>query len=385
MRKSSFDTTVFAPEYSDTFSTREAAENLFSDPRFKYNSQIMSTVDLKLNQNYTFNDNTKITSFGFENYMSAIGIPNVFAKKIPIDLLMKNQLELKEKFEKPIKIFTRESDGAIVNVTNAGYKSISTKEILKNIPDEFLNNGSKIQNSFISTKNIKLLFNIPLDSIVEPTPGDIIKFGKVITNSEIGINALTASMMTFRLVCLNGAIMGSEWGRIVRKHNGDLPNEEIINNFINSYNVLLPDSDKVNEAFTIMKNENVYIDEMVNIYGKVMKTLRQVYVLPEHSKEDVEKIDNTIAENLKLNDIGFSDCIEKIKDRKKALKNPFEEIPEREKHPTLTYYNLFNKITEVPHLIRNNVKATNEIEVLGGQIINQVLKNFNSQIVEGKA
>lgn len=372
---------VFAPEYTDEFNNREQAQTIFNDPKFQYDSRIMSTDDFKLTPNYTFND-TKVTRFGFENYMSAIGIPNVFAKKIPFDLLVKNQNSLKKEFEKALTVFTRKSDGAIINFANHKTKTIPTNKIFDKIEDEFLNNGQSIQNSYISTQNIKLLFEVPIGDVVEPTPGDVIKFGKVITNSEVGIGALVSSLMTYRLICSNGAIMGSEWGRIVRRHNGDLSTDEIVNNFMQSYNTLLPNADALKESFNIMKSEHVYVDEIVNVYSKIFKILRGVFALPEHSKEDIEKIDSKISEILKFEDVNFNQCLEKISERKQALKDPFKEIPERERHASLTYYDMFNKVTEIPHVIRRNVKATNEIEVIGGNIINQVLKNFNSQFVQ---
>ena len=43
----------------------------------------------------------------------------------------------------------------------------------------------------------------------EVRKGDVVQFGLVIANSEIGMGALSVSEMMYRLVCLNGVILGS--------------------------------------------------------------------------------------------------------------------------------------------------------------------------------
>jgi hypothetical protein len=372
---------TFAPEFTDSFSSREEAIALLENDRYQYTSKVVSTADFSLNEDYQLNK-TIVTDFGFQNYMGCIGIPNVFVKRIPIDLLIKNQDKLKTEFERPLRVFTRKSDGAIVNFSNPDFRPVSTRRVLERIPDAFITDrNNATEKSYINTRNMKLLFDVPIGDVIEPEVGDVIKFGKMISNSETGFGSLSAALMTYRLACSNGAIMGNEWGRVVRRQNGKLNEEQIVENFFHSYETLLPDTSKMAEAFKIMKNEHPYIDEVVNIYNYLFKIFRGIHALPEHSKEDIQKIDLKIADTLKLDDIKFDDIKEKIDDRRKALKNPMQEIPEREKHETLSYYNLFNRVTELPHHIRHNVKATNQIEILGGNIINSVIKNYNSQFV----
>lgn len=54
-------------------------------------------------------------------------------------------------------------------------------------------------------------------------PGDPVQYGVVITNSEVGLGAITVQPLIFRLVCTNGMVIGEHLGNGTRRiHKGSL-------------------------------------------------------------------------------------------------------------------------------------------------------------------
>ena len=71
-----------------------------------------------------------ITEYGFENLCKLLGIPNPFARKIPVDLLFTNIRRLQnEKAGVPIELLER-PDGTVATVVKSPYKEASYGDLL---------------------------------------------------------------------------------------------------------------------------------------------------------------------------------------------------------------------------------------------------------------
>ena len=78
-------------------------------------------------------------------------------------------------------------------------------------------------------------------------------------------------------------------------------------------------------------------------------------------------------------DINDFDDIKKAVDARKreTREHPFDPAPPRERVPSLTYYDLYNKVTALPHQFREDFFRTKQVESLGGKIIQHVLATFD--------
>ena len=142
------------------------------------------------------------TQMGFQNFLRSLGIPFHFGMKIPQDLLDMIIHRLREIESKHVQFLVK--DSTLINVAPVSYTPPNLARVLdlfKDDPTEFVR---------ISDKGVMLATTTGTQA--EPKVGDVIKAGVILYASNTGGPFPKAQMMTYRLVCSNGAVAGTSFG-----------------------------------------------------------------------------------------------------------------------------------------------------------------------------
>ena len=162
----------------------------------------------------TFDDDTNLhiggskvnmTEWAFESLLKMLGIPVSFGKKIPNDLLRTVVHRLKEEADSRAIAVMQGND-----VWNFVKKDIGVKL------DEIIPLTDKINAPYkikVGVRGVIIDTEMRI-APVEPEVGDVVKFGLRTEASETGGPKPMASLMLYRLACLNGAVMGEDFGQI---------------------------------------------------------------------------------------------------------------------------------------------------------------------------
>ena len=100
------------------------------------------------------------------------------------------------------------------------YKILDNDEFLRTVlPILSLNPNLMLQEAFLSGTHLQLSLTVEEnDKYVRP--GDAVKYGVVLINSEVGLASLSLSSFIYRLVCSNGLILPECNGTLRRIHLG---------------------------------------------------------------------------------------------------------------------------------------------------------------------
>lgn len=165
------------------------------------------TVNLNLNNLVTFN--------------SALPIPVDYVRRTPVSLMVPHTKHwLKEGGDQPLTIIT-DDEGKITAATTREVVPYRPQELVEAIADTVKVDDWEVYN--VTAEAFRFL--AITDRAIEPRVGDITKAGVEFAGSLFGLPPLQASLMTYRLVCSNGAIHTAHSG--VFKYTGGNGNGNI--------------------------------------------------------------------------------------------------------------------------------------------------------------
>ncbi|MGD0767566.1 MAG: hypothetical protein ABSB42_05145 [Tepidisphaeraceae bacterium] len=145
-----------------------------------------------------------------EDLASFIRMPAIYAYEIEFDLFQHNFRERKRVKDQAVQVCVL--DGRAVGLAPGEYRPARTLDVLDALPS--VEEGFwKIQKSLLSDRTVEIDL-LSEDVVVEPRPGDVIRGGIRISNSETGGCGLKASLYTHRLLCSNGAVMSDSLGTV---------------------------------------------------------------------------------------------------------------------------------------------------------------------------
>ena len=147
-----------------------------------------------------------------------LGIPRRFATKLGAelpDLLAHNLNTLGE--HQPARRMLRTLSGEARAFLSDSYKRVDNEEVFDGLFPALLRLGAQVESCNVSEDymHIQAIFNRAEGEI---RVGDPVKYGVIISNSEIGRGALSIRPLIYRLVCRNGAIVADQTRR--RAHVG---------------------------------------------------------------------------------------------------------------------------------------------------------------------
>lgn len=142
-----------------------------------------------------------------EAVAGSINMPLKYACRLDFELFQRNFEYRKLSCSKGLAVCMHR--GVAVNIADAEYRPATTHDVLESFGT---NEGDFVfQQALISDRGIEMGYLSPTLSL-EPEPGDVIRVGIRISNSETGYRGLKASQFSLRLVCSNGAVMADRLG-----------------------------------------------------------------------------------------------------------------------------------------------------------------------------
>jgi hypothetical protein len=200
-----------------------------------------------------------------ESLATNIGMPTAYAYDIDFDLFQYNFTRRKAEKDHPVRVCVV-GDRA-VGLAPGDYRPAVTTDVLDALPP--INEKIwKLQKFSLSDR----FFEIDLlseDFVVTPKPGDEIRCGIRITNSETGDFGLRASLFTYRLVCSNGAVMRSEFGTVRWNYDKRMTYVSSIAKFASSVPVLWDGQKKLKDVYAAAIQRPVAEEDVLRLWRRI--------------------------------------------------------------------------------------------------------------------
>lgn len=204
----------------------EKEERLTSVPRIKQalatkynlNNFNVNISELNLDKDFRLvigNRGFTMTYRAFRGLLGLLNIPPKFAMMIPEDLLETIIRRLRQTKPQDVRLFDK--DSVVYSMTSGDYHPPDLCAIM-----DVISNDRAVEMGRVGTDGIRIatLGGVKMDAAV----GDTIKVGTYLCASHTGRPFPTANLMTYRLICENGAVTGKSWGEISwpRRNGGSL-------------------------------------------------------------------------------------------------------------------------------------------------------------------
>ncbi len=135
-----------------------------------------------------------------------LGIPINYLRKCPPDI-QKNNLDYWIRREKNEKLFFRFDSNEVRAIFTPRYVPTDNKDVLDRLLEHGYKPSTRVQ---CSLDDEFMLVSVPDDRETFRVNGDRMTPGISVSNSEVGLAALSISTFTLRLVCTNGMISKTE-------------------------------------------------------------------------------------------------------------------------------------------------------------------------------
>ena len=221
------------------------------------------------------------------------------------------------------------------------YKVMDNDEFLRTVlPILSLNPNLNVQEAFLSDTHLQLSITLE-ESDRHVRPGDAVKYGAVLLNSEVGLGSLSLSSYVFRLLCSNGLTIPEREGSLRRIHLG-----RAMADVNDSYNksIWREYSSAVKELLTGKRFE------------KIMASMRAAAARP--IIKDAEVIVEEVAKKHLLS-----------KEEKALVLTQYEANADR------SVWGLINSVTEAAKEA-TTIQRRNELQIIGGKLLPQISTPF---------
>lgn len=207
-------------------------------------------------------------TLGFlESLSQSIDMPFGYACRIDGELFAINFEHRKESECRALTICLNR--GIAVNAAPAEYRAVRTVEVLAGVIDKPLWNFAGAR---VSDRGVDIDFLQPgID--VAPEPGDIIKVGVRLTNSETGFGCLKGSRFSLRLVCTNGAVMKDTLGTARWNYDRRMHHQTSVEKFQKDL-FKLGENHEAHVQLYEQLSQRIFLDrEIVNVWRQVRGVL----------------------------------------------------------------------------------------------------------------
>lgn len=200
------------------------------------------------------------TSYGFINFCKILGIPEPFANKIPIDLLLTNIKRLQEEHSGVSVSVLERSDGTIANVLKGEYKEVDYTSFLSNFDGmtvKYVDVGERLMVLAATFEELPVLFK----------EDDPLYVGTYVYNSILRTTPLHMFSGLFRTQCSN-SFLAPYMGKFRADYK--LEPEERMLRFVESircYDEKMVR--KMQESFNILETRRMFEGEVVRVWKKL--------------------------------------------------------------------------------------------------------------------
>lgn len=221
---------------------------------FQYNSDTIDFSQVNISDDGTLswrnekgqNKAASMTLPAFKALCRRLHIPDPFAKQINWDLLKHNITELSSMSDRQIQIFTRKTDGVVVNIAHDMFIPLNHELFLNHIQK----NSPNIKRALLSDNLLELDITQPRFGDMnykdlEIEKGDIIESGITLNNSTTGHVLTNAKLFLLRLVCTNGMTMPSKEGFVKLRNKFGRNIEAGLDNFLLKLSEMTVDTNRL--------------------------------------------------------------------------------------------------------------------------------------------
>jgi len=278
-----------------------------------------------------------------------VGIPSRYYERMLKEapqLLATNVNEWLQR-EPKTRRMVRTLDGTARAFLSDRYRPLDNHDLAEVVLPELMRRGAKVVSAELTEQ--RLYIKAVLDALEMTVPGsrqvgDVVQAGLVISNSEVGAGALRIEPMTFRLVCLNGAIAPTAMKRYHVGRIAELETEVRA--------VLSDESRKADDKALWLK-----VRDVVRAAWDKDLFVAQVTKMAEAAEQKIESSDIGAVIEAVQERFSFSDEI-----GKSILKNLIEG-------GDLSRYGLMNAVTAVANSEEVDYETGTDLQRAGGQIV----------------
>jgi len=197
---------VFVPERETNAKSLDEVRELLQS-EYSFTSRQATITDLSITDDYKLKlngDELAMTHWSFQGLLQLLKVPVRFGEEIPNDLLQTIVYRLRTVAPFGVQLFI-EPEGNVINIKGANYRAPDLQTVAEALTGD-------VQLARVSVRGLQIATELPI--AVEPKVGDTIKVGTYLVASQTGGVYPKANLMSFRLVCSNGAVVGDEFGSI---------------------------------------------------------------------------------------------------------------------------------------------------------------------------
>jgi len=221
------------------------------------------------------------------------------------------------------------------------YKILDNDEFLRTVlPILSLNPNLMLQEAFLSGTHLHLSLTVEEnDKYVRP--GDAVKYGVVLLNSEVGLGSLSLSSFIFRLVCRNGLVVPEREGSLRRIHLG---------------RAMADVNDNYNKS--IWREYSSAVKELLTgkRFEEIIASMRSAAARP--IVKDAEAVVEEIGKKFNLS-----------KEEQALVQAQYEANADR------SVWGLVNSVTEAAKEA-TTIQRRNELQIIGGKLLPQISTPF---------
>lgn len=148
------------------------------------------------------------TSWAHQQIATYLDIPKFYYDRLlasDYDLLAHNVNHWMQKQDKEERRLLRTVNGKMRGFLSSRYRVIDSYDLVSTVLPILRDKGFQIAQCELTDKRLYIKAVLPKVS-AEVKPGDVVQFGVLITNSEVGAGSFRIEPFLMRLLCMNGAI-----------------------------------------------------------------------------------------------------------------------------------------------------------------------------------
>jgi len=340
-------------EYKDCTNIDDALTNL--TPFLKQRTQIdPEKLSFEFNGNAEFiidGTKRKTTRYGLQSLCRMLKIPDPFATIIPLDLLRQNINRLSELQEDIDVVY--DTRGNVTGFVPTKYRPIETIDLLLGLKEIFKEQPTNNLKVRLGTTNTLVGYTSEVFPQLEPVQGDVTQVGIEITNSEVQDLDAAAALLLYRLICENGAVMGTQWGKVTYSKDSKLTYESVFSRFIHRVRDFRTDANALASIYQELPNISLNSKEFTIIYNALTRSFgySNALELVDMEKDEVKEILQFEKERTSWRAVGSLD-----------------KFGMRPRDVELNAYDTFNKITEFGRNLKNT-RESRKAKEIGGRMV----------------
>jgi hypothetical protein len=256
------------------------------------------------------------------------------------------QAETVRKDRKQESRMARTVDGKLRALVSSSYRRIDSYDMCNEVLPIMLDKGLQIDSAEITDKRVYIKALMP-KLTAEVKKGDVVQYGLLISNSDVGCGSCRIEPLVYRLVCLNGLVMNSA----IRKfHVGRNQAEDDI------YELLSDNTRELTDAAFWSQVRDVTLNSMNEDYFQ-----KQVERLTAAAEDKIENFDIPEVIELAARAVGING--------EKTKQNMIAYLANGADGAGLTRWGLINAVTHAAQSEEISYDQSVDLERAGTQIL----------------